>query len=156
MKIITFLFGKSGDSILSKITYVIMILFVLTTDFLSIFNTDFTDVVDILLNLLFIILNLAVFRGLYGKFLKEFSIHIQDSSVKLIPKTFTEILFGKSGKTIFSKFIYIMMILYLLISFLILNIKYTDFSSSSQIIYMILGTIANFLCARIIYKKFFL
>lgn len=159
MKIIGFLFGKCSDTVLGKIVYVLMVLFVLTADFLSLFHTDFTDFVDILMNLFFIIMSIGVFRGLYAKFREG-----QLVNYKICPDVYItemqfmkiiEIIFGKCGNTLFSKIIYIIMILYIIVSFFIVNLKYTDFANFSEIVLMILGTVFNILWWRTIYRLIF-
>lgn len=159
MKIIKFLFGKCGDTILAKSVYILMIVFVLATGSLSIFNTDFTDFLDILWNLFFIFLIIGVSRGLYWKFRKEQERNYEYVPCADISKTggmrIIEIIFGKCGNTRFSKITYVLMIVYLIVSLFILNLKYTNFANFSDIIFMIIGTIVNVIWARVIYKKFF-
>lgn len=159
MKIIKFLFGKCGDTILCKSVYVLMVLFVLTFDFLSICNTDFTDLVDILWTLFFIVMNIGVFRGLYWKFQKQQAMNHEFFSPTYVSKTrfmkIIETLFGKCGNTLLSKISYVLMIIYLIVSFLLLNLKYIDFANVSEIIFMIIGTIVNVIWCRVIYNKIF-
>ncbi len=160
MKVIRFFFGKCGDTLLAKIVYVLMILFIATYSFLSISNTDFTDLVEILLTLFGLTICIGVCRALYRKFLKELTENQIYLKIKYSSATksmnIIDAVFGRYGETKLSKIIYFVMILYIIVSFIISLTVYTDITAPFDIFVLLLGTLANITILRICYKKLFL
>ncbi len=160
MKVIRFLFGKCGNTLLGKILYVLMIGFTITYCVLVLSNTDFADGFDILWSFLILILFIGVFRGFYYKFLQEFEKKQRISEAEILPEKrsmqMLQIVFGKCGQSKAGKIVYCMMILYVIFSFVMSVIFYIDITVISDFLILILGTLANITILRIFYKKLFL
>lgn len=160
MKVIRFLFGKCGNTLLGKILYVLMIGFMITCCILILSNTDFTDPFDILWGFWGFLLFVGVFRGLYYKFLQQFERNHSISEAEILPAKrsmqMIQTVFGRCGQSRFSKIIYCMMILYVILSFVISLIFYTDITVISDLFILLLGTLANITVLRIFYKNLFL